>query len=317
MTEIPDDLREEKNCCICGSARKAVVYQWPAHFYDREVYETCSWDGRSDIELSICRCTDCGHLYSSPAFRPKYLDFVYPADIIPDTDERIISEINSPKHQGMVDLVLEFFGTDVTAVDIGTRYGGLPVQLHNAGVDVSGLEYNSAAVRRGAAHGAPIVHGTVEDLWPVDVVTMDDVSEHLAYPDLDFRRIFDVLRPGGGLITRQMNARSVGHIAYRQDWYYLQPAAHMNYFSPRSLGRLLQSIGFDVVAIRVPSPVRVSYDTFIAPRLRRMNPFRYRQRDQKSVTTSRKTAQRPLYLTRRKRSTNDMFAVVAVKPRTG
>lgn len=174
--------------------------------------------------------------------------------------------------------------------------------------------------------GTPVFQGTVEQMSKirneggyssVDVITMDDVSEHLTHPDMDFRALFDILPPGGILITRQMNVASLGHRLYGRNWYYLQPAAHMNYFSPRTLGQLLSQIGFQMVSVDEPHTLPLIFRTLYVPFRKRLRSFLWKIRAtpfKGPKKVDNKTATKPLYLVKRKKTSGDLFTMVCRKP---
>lgn len=323
-----NDMREQKRCTVCGENTHITLYSWEPNFYDHEKFETCSWDGRQSLSLTIVQCTNCAHVYTSPAFRPVDLGLVYPADIVPDDTDSVWKNLTAKKYVEFAHTVAKFFPRGSVVCDVGTRYGGLPKQLINFEMQAFGLEYNTMAVERALQFANPVAQGTVDDIESaaksfgysqIDVVTMDDVSEHLAYPDKDFRHIFNTLRSGGGLVTRQMNIDSVGHKLYRRDWYYLQPAAHMNYFSPSTLGRLLETIGFKVIAVEKPAKIAMLYRLFVQRHLSKVRRRILSRSSTESEQALRKlqgqqTTAKPLYLRERKKSPNDMFTIVCVKP---
>lgn len=207
-----EDFRQVKSCAVCGDMRQKVLYAWEANEYPHHQFETCSWDGRQSVPLTIVKCKSCGHIYTSPAFKESALGLVYPEDMIPSDTKKIQQNLDSRKYTTFAALIRGYVANNSVVCDIGTRYGGLPYQLVRSGFTAFGIEYNPESVRIGKAFGAPVFQGTVEQMSQIaraagcpsiDVVTMDDVSEHLPHPDKDFRAVFDMLPPGGILMALQ------------------------------------------------------------------------------------------------------------------
>lgn len=319
-------VREKKACAVCGDGHQKVLYEWDANEYPHDQYETCSWDGRQSLALTIVKCKACGHIYTSPAFKECALGLVYPEDLVPTDDETIHQDLESKKYIQFAELIRKYIAGTSVVCDIGSRYGGLPYRLVRSGITALGIEYNPESVRMGREFGAPVFQGTVEQMSKViresgyssvDVVTMDDVSEHLSQPDKDFRTVFDALPPGGMLITRQMNISSLGHQLYGRNWYYLQPAAHINYFSPQTLGRLLTQIGFHIVSVDTPHTlpvmlhtIRRSFREICRAFLRNITKERCKRAQKFTHTAGTKL----VYLIDRKKTLDDCFTMICRKP---
>jgi 2-polyprenyl-3-methyl-5-hydroxy-6-metoxy-1,4-benzoquinol methylase len=292
------------------------VYAYPADYYDHARWETASWDGRVSAALSIVRCSKCALMYSRPSFRENALGHVYPQDLVdPELSfERALTATRG-KHKKML-AELAPLRTSGSLCDIGTRYGVLPHLARAAGFDGFGIEYNAASVRVATAANVPVYQGSVQDLprvlkergqTHVDVFVLDDVLEHLVDPESALRTLRSCQQPGGLLMLQQMDLDSLGHRLFQRHWYYLQPAAHMFYFSERTLRALLDRVGYDVQRVVRPALLRNLRRTMsrtlpgAALKLARAG-ARGKHADRK-----------PSYLTCRFRSADDMFLVIAQK----
>jgi SAM-dependent methyltransferase len=116
---------------------------------------------------------------------------------------------------------------------------------------------------RARARGLQVVDGTLAaaDLpeGSFDVVTMWDVVEHLADPLSELRRARRLLRPGGLLALSTMNVEAWFPRLLGRRWpWYMQ--MHLYYFTPRTLGRMLERAGFRMVeAVPHRRVVRLAY----------------------------------------------------------
>ena len=114
---------------------------------------------------------------------------------------------------------LELFGRSPSdlagkrVLDLGSGFGSQAVQYAEAGArQVVGLEVEDDKVlhsqafaeRKGVAEVVSFVAGAGEHLpFPADafdLITMDDVMEHVVSPELVLRECFRCLRPGGSLL---------------------------------------------------------------------------------------------------------------------
>ena len=306
---------ELKPCVLCGSNSSRMLYSYPAGHYDHSRYETCSWDGRQMIPLSIVQCSQCGLIFSRPSFVLDALDLVYPDDIIDES--HFDSALKSPKHNDMISLARKYFPEGKVLFDIGTRYGALPYHAREKGDQAYGLEFNTVSIELAKSRGIDyIFQGTMSDLSTVtqniglsslDIVVMDDVLEHLYNPVMDLEIISANQKSGDGLIMRQMNWDSLGRRIFRNNWYYIQPAAHMYYFDGKRIEDLLKKADYKIVKFLYPNQIENMFLTLLLMIRMRLSKLLKPQIIQFG------SSNKSLYLTKRRKSWNDLFTVVASK----
>ncbi|MFW6046677.1 MAG: class I SAM-dependent methyltransferase [Candidatus Woesearchaeota archaeon] len=302
------NLLEEKSCEICGSNDFSVLFSWPREYYPHVKYETCSWDGRQKIPLNIVTCSCCGLVYTRPSFKEEKLNLVYPEDIIP---EDIKSNFVEDKKNISLLKSITKYRKKGTLLDIGCRYGAFPWLASKKGFNAYGIEFNSASVEKGRHYFSNIFEGTPFNLENVlkknnlrrpDIVVMDDVVEHLVHPKKDLRKIFDAQKIGGIIVLRQMDYNSLGRRLFGKRWYYFQPAAHQYYFDKEHLVKLLSDVGYETLEVKrrnVLVNLLFTVLKFIHNSMKRKP---------KSGTKNRIS-----YLTKRLKSYDDMFTIVAEK----
>jgi 2-polyprenyl-3-methyl-5-hydroxy-6-metoxy-1,4-benzoquinol methylase len=310
-------LLETKPCDICGSTEYDVLYRYERDFYDHEVYETCSWDGRQSIDLEVVTCRECRTSYARPSFREEALDLVYPSDLIPAQPDLARLVERRDKHDQMVASLARVLSGGVVC-DVGTRYGVMPEKARRAGFDAFGIDSNAQTVQAGRAAGLPVEHAHLGSLSEVlarrhldrvHAFTLDDVVEHLAYPTRDLRELARFQEAGDLLLLRQMDLDSLGHRRYGRDWYYVQPAAHMYYYDAASLTRLVAKVGYEVCAIERAhrwknlASLTARDGWHLLARALRLAPRR-----RKWLVKGKQ-----MYLVERRKSPDDMFLVVARK----
>jgi 2-polyprenyl-3-methyl-5-hydroxy-6-metoxy-1,4-benzoquinol methylase len=139
-------------------------------------------------------------------------------------------------------------------LDVGSGFGQF-LWCAQGAFDAHGVELNRSAVewsRRefqvqnhiGSLYALPDAIRARE----FDVVTAWDVIEHLEHPREAVRRLRACVRPGGRLLLSTPDAGAPVARVLGRHWHYLDPVQHLNLFSRRNLGRLLEQEGLTVTA---------------------------------------------------------------------
>lgn len=148
-------------------------------------------------------------------------------------------------------------------LDIGCGEGlfGAAVKKRYPGCETWGIEPVQEAAGRAATRNDHILHMPLEnaDELPAahfDVVTMNDVLEHMVWPEPALRTAKRVLKPGGRLVLSLPNVQfllNVLNLVLRNDWRYedsgILDRTHMRFYTTKSAARLLESAGFEVEKI--------------------------------------------------------------------
>lgn len=139
-------------------------------------------------------------------------------------------------------------------LDIGCGNGTGMLAAAAAGFETHGIDTSAAAVQLCRERGlsAEVRHVDDPELgddW--DVATIWDVLEHIHRPEGFLSSVHARLRPGGTVLIKiptvaTRRARAVLRVAPRVGNVALQIPAHVNYFTPISLRRLLECTGFKV-----------------------------------------------------------------------
>lgn len=250
------NIQEHRNCVLCELDDTRVVYDFPAKYYDRNKFTTFSWDGELDIGLRIVQCKCCGLIYQNPCITPAAMKYVYPESIIPD---KIDFEHLLATHKfGLIlDLVKKFQpkseGIKPNAIDIGTRYGVLPMLLNMQGINAHGIEYNQKCVTAAQISGCECIHqGDIQGLKSLaakmkierfHIMTMIDVIEHLIHPLDEIKMLSELQKSGDLMIVTTMDTNALGHKIFGKYWYYIH-SQHTFYFTKETLIKLFDRLGY-------------------------------------------------------------------------
>lgn len=147
-------------------------------------------------------------------------------------------------------------------LDVGCSRGGFGAGLRRQRPDLQlvGIESDAAAAREAAAFYDEMICGhfpqDVPSSNPFDCVVFNDVLEHLVDPWSALRAAVPLLGTGGTVVASIPNVRALRplvELAVRGDWHYrdmgILDRTHLRFFTKRSMLRLFDESGFDVISI--------------------------------------------------------------------
>jgi 2-polyprenyl-3-methyl-5-hydroxy-6-metoxy-1,4-benzoquinol methylase len=139
----------------------------------------------------------------------------------------------------------------IAVCEIGCGSGNNLAVLCRLGHSVVGVEPDLAA-RHAALHdqGIKCLPGTAEDLPQIDekfdIVIMMHVLEHCIDPQAALRNAANLLKRGGRLVVEVPNNAAAGLRIFGRNWLWLDVPRHLNFFTERSLVRLLDQVGLRI-----------------------------------------------------------------------
>lgn len=152
-----------------------------------------------------------------------------------------------------------------------------------------GVELEGSAARRASTRVDHVINAPFDDTIDLpshyfDVVTMNDVLEHIPWPEPALAAARHVLRPEGKLILSLPNVQhlfNVLDLVKRNDWEYrdhgVLDRTHFRFYTTKSASRLLGQNGFLVERIEGIWPCRLRwYYRFLfalAPKTFRWMPY--------------------------------------------
>jgi 2-polyprenyl-3-methyl-5-hydroxy-6-metoxy-1,4-benzoquinol methylase len=159
---------------------------------------------------------------------------------------------------------LGIFDGAASLLDVGCGYGFILSAAEEQNFKAVGFEIAESAAEAARKRGLTVCTGTgigeTDFGRAFDVVTCMDVIEHVTSPRSFVQAIDKILKPGGLLVVKTPNADGLlnvlGHSAYKLSGgkiHYLTDQlynfGHIYRFSPATLGRLLQSFGFETLEV--------------------------------------------------------------------
>ncbi len=246
----------QDSCNVCGSTRQEFVTTGREHEYDNTTSEV----------FTVVRCPDCGLCYLNPRPDVCELPTIYPPNYYSYSQQKLKEEANPAsllhriRYQGFRAKIRQSLSLapehdPVTVLDIGCGDGhtlNLFREAERVNVETHGVDFNRDAVALAAQSGHKAHAGRFEDVYfpeeYFDLVTASHVIEHVADPRGFAEKVRRILRPGGIFWFETPNIGSLDAKLFRRHhWGAYHFPRHWFYFDARSVRKLADSLGFEVV----------------------------------------------------------------------
>lgn len=139
-------------------------------------------------------------------------------------------------------------------LDIGCGNGSFLVNARHSGWAVDGVEPDEEAASFARRMGLNIHSGAYESAaYPeaaFDVITTNQVIEHVHDPHDFVTHIYRWLKPGGQVWVGTPNLDSLIHKRFQKDYVNLHPPQHLTLFTTETLRRLFQGHNFSATRFR-------------------------------------------------------------------
>jgi 2-polyprenyl-3-methyl-5-hydroxy-6-metoxy-1,4-benzoquinol methylase len=147
----------------------------------------------------------------------------------------------------------KFFSRPGKALDIGCGQGTFLQLLQREGWECHGTELTPGSARRASQRGIPVSVGEIpEDQFPphsFDLVSFWQVLEHLRDPMKVLKGLRPLMKKGGIVAISTPNIESLQAKVASRQWFHLDPPRHLCLFSPKTLARMMKSLGFHTLEI--------------------------------------------------------------------
>lgn len=224
--------------------------------------------------FTYVECRNCGTLYANPrpdaaAFDRYYSEApsiaFWATHFYRQTEEARRTLLIRPKAQHVHDKIKSYYG-DITGdsciVDIGAGYGVFCEELQKLYGEfpvVIAIEPSPTLCDVCRTKGILSIPKFFEDVRPADLTkrtvvaaTCFELAEHLQDPFAFFSHCSALLPPSSLLILTTLNWHGFDLQVLRERSKSLQPPAHINFFTPKSIVRLLRRCGFQALEVTTP-----------------------------------------------------------------
>lgn len=278
------EILEPATCNLCGSARSERLFASKERQY-RDI--SCL------VEFGVVQCADCGHVYLSPRVKQEFISTFYPKTYYtrsarPEETQfrrakRDIYRLIAQRYFGYPEVLTEqqewlpllsallpllylvygFRFRRILPYTPGGRmldfgFGGPDylILMRDLGWDCWGIDADQAwfplLKERGISVGDDLFAKEIPQ-GGFDWITSYHSLEHIYDPKGSLLRFSHLLKPGGHLYLGVPNFDSLPARLWGPYWYNLSVPIHINFFSPRSLERLLGEAGFRITKLQYRS----------------------------------------------------------------
>lgn len=147
-------------------------------------------------------------------------------------------------------------------LDFGCGYGGFLSMCSMYGFEAYGVDRAQAKLENNTYSKVFAEIEDVEDFAPFHALTLFEVLEHLDDPHGLMLRLHDLVAPGGVLVLETPDCTGVRSIESRHDYAKIHPLEHINGFTPETLAKFAQRLGFTPIRKPVASvtsdPVKIA-----------------------------------------------------------
>ncbi len=238
---------ETTACGLCGSRDSAPFLQLTDLMFERP-----------EATSTLVRCQNCGLIYQNP--RPT------PAEMAEHYPEEYDCYGSDPVSADTPWLLRQVYGYGLRKrtravrrhlrggrlLDVGCASGNFLIAMRqHPGWALQGVEISPYAAALAREQGLDVFTGTLEEAGHpdehFDAVTLWDVFEHLHDPVGTLAEIRRIMKPGGVLVMRVPNADSWDAHLFGRYWAGYEPPRHTYVFGIRTLRRILQEGGFQIL----------------------------------------------------------------------
>lgn len=213
--------------------------------------------------FSVYRCDQCGFAQLSPAIPPAELENLY-TQYYPRKDISVASiEASVIRHEdwlrGNPSIYLQFAQPNSKVLDIGCGDGSSLLTIQSCGAEAYGTEFDHNVIAPAEQLGLNIHIGDLNtipqpDEW-FDVITMNQLLEHVTDPQAFLRQVKKKLKPGGQIVVTTPQFGSLPQRCSGRRWVNWHIPFHLNFFNKHSIKRLVQQSGLTVERIRTFTPM--------------------------------------------------------------
>lgn len=204
----------------------------------------------------LYRCSACGHTQTDATLTAEQISTLY-TDYYPRS-ERSLDSWTVPAEEvgirswwrGSRASAFRWVPPAVRVLDIGCGFGETLGYHRARGCEAHGVEADRNILRVAERHGLNVQVGLFDPGCyapaSLDVVTLDQVIEHVSDPLGVLRGIHQVLKPGGTLILSTPNADGWGARVFGRRWIHWHAPYHQQFFSRRSMREAAAKSGLEL-----------------------------------------------------------------------
>jgi 2-polyprenyl-3-methyl-5-hydroxy-6-metoxy-1,4-benzoquinol methylase len=216
----------------------------------------CQSDKSSLMYQGLLKCDECNYVYADCKMSDDELKKIYQKNYFHGeeysnySDEKQVHQKNFSLRVKSLKKVVDLPKSKV--LEIGCAYGFfMDLVKYDVesieGVDVTEDGVNFAKNKLGLSATCGDFLSLDFNSKKYDLITMWDTIEHLPSPDKFIEKASKLINSGGHIAITTGDIESMNAKWRKQNWRLIHPPSHLHYFSKKSLTRLLEKNGFEVV----------------------------------------------------------------------
>jgi 2-polyprenyl-3-methyl-5-hydroxy-6-metoxy-1,4-benzoquinol methylase len=149
---------------------------------------------------------------------------------------------------------IQTFRKTGTLLDVGCGFGYFLRKASEAGFDAYGIDLSAEAVREAERHSpGRVFHGTIDNIDALssrkfEVIFASHLIEHILEPHAFVANLVERLSENGILVFVTPNVQSWLARVSGKRWVSFKIPEHVAYYQPKTIRRLLESAGLEVIA---------------------------------------------------------------------
>lgn len=261
------NVRNIDKCPLCGESRFEKQMTCTDHYATGEAFD-------------ICRCKNCGFLFTRPFPVESEIGRYYESPEYishSDTNKGIVNRIYHWVRRFMLtrklSLIRHHSGLNRgSLLDIGTGTGYFPHYMKEKGWQVAAIEKSPQARAFAKEHFQLDVKAPEAlDKFPdkaFDAVTLWHVMEHLEHLDKTWETLGRILKDRGVLVVAVPNPTSFDAEKYKEMWAAYDVPRHLWHFSPSVMQQFGAKHGF-ILSERHPMPFDAFYVSMLSEKYKK------------------------------------------------
>ncbi|MBI5305638.1 MAG: class I SAM-dependent methyltransferase [Chloroflexi bacterium] len=248
---MPITLSEEIACNLCGARDAELLYPSTLTNLTPNADDFRCTSAAYGVHPPIVRCRKCNLVYANPRWESALVEESY--SVVEDpmyVEEREGRVLTFTRNLKPLEDLVGAIAAPRRLLDVGCHIGVMVELAQQRGWESWGIEPSAWASEQARQRGLRVITGTLTDgRIPenyFDVVTMWDVIEHLTDPAAELANARRVLKPGGIFAIHTIDIESLFARMMGKRWPWLMEM-HLYYFSPRTLGNMLEQTGFAII----------------------------------------------------------------------
>jgi 2-polyprenyl-3-methyl-5-hydroxy-6-metoxy-1,4-benzoquinol methylase len=208
----------------------------------------------------LYRCENCDHVFVYPTPSTEEIEAVYRKSYFQKSEgEGGLGYADYDTDKAGLATTFDTYLTKLSKLspgkkilDVGAATGFFLDRAKLAGWQTFGVEISKFGAEESNKRGHETVCGIIEDVpgeKRFDTITLWDVFEHMTDPRGALEQAHKLLATGGLIAINTIDSSSIPARILGKRWHLVVPPEHLQYYSQKSLRKIVEDAGFEVLAM--------------------------------------------------------------------